>query len=44
MKHINVTQGSEVWLKLRKGFFTASEAPMMMGDHNNDSDDSEDDK
>ena len=35
MKHINVTQGSEVWLKLRKGFFTASEAPMMMGDHKN---------
>lgn len=35
MKHINVTQGSEAWLKLRKDFFTASEAPMMMGDHKN---------
>lgn len=35
MKHINVTQGSEAWLKLRKEFFTASEAPMMMGDHKN---------
>lgn len=33
MKHINVTQGGEAWLKLRKDFFTASEAPMMMGDH-----------
>ena len=35
MKHINVTQGSEAWIKLRKDFFTASEAPMMMGDHKN---------
>lgn len=35
MKHINVTQGSPEWLELRKEFFTASEAPMMMGDHKN---------
>lgn len=35
MKHINVTQGSPEWLELRKNFFTASEAPMMMGDHKN---------
>jgi len=35
MKHINVTQGSPEWLELRKDFFTASEAPMMMGDHKN---------
>tara|TARA_Y100001951_G_scaffold105392_1_gene123058 strand:- start:5868 stop:7562 length:1695 start_codon:yes stop_codon:yes gene_type:complete len=35
MKHINVTQGSAEWLALRKEFFTASEAPMMMGDHKN---------
>lgn len=35
MQHINVTQGSAEWLALRKGFFTASEAPMMMGDHKN---------
>ena len=35
MQHINVTQGSAEWLALRKNFFTASEAPMMMGDHKN---------
>ncbi|PTT98158.1 homogentisate 1,2-dioxygenase [Pseudomonas sp. HMWF031] len=35
MKHINVIQGTEVWKELRKDFFTASEAPMMMGDHKN---------
>jgi hypothetical protein len=35
MKHINVIQGSPEWLALRKDFFTASEAPMMMGAHKN---------
>lgn len=35
MKHINVIQGTEAWKELRKDFFTASEAPMMMGAHKN---------
>lgn len=31
MKIHNVIQGSPAWLALRAGYFTASDAPAMMG-------------